>query len=94
MHAQRAAPGLAPGTAAGSDSTGDTGSDDRGPESITALGLEPHLVERLILNEIRTAADWLALGRQRFKLWGVTRRHVKLIDEAIAAAQHCRCPRA
>jgi len=54
--------------------------------SVAEIGLPAHLLERLALNEVSTLADWQALGRKRFKLWGLPRSAVAEIDAAVDAA--------
>jgi hypothetical protein len=76
MHAKSAAPGSREPGAAGS-SAGD-------PRSIHALA--PHILERLAAEGVCTLADWRALGRRRFQLWGVTRAMAAQIDEIARGA--------
>lgn len=45
--------------------------------------LPAHVVPMLRDDGIVTTADWLALGARRFKLFGITRRTVEIIDEAV-----------
>lgn len=48
--------------------------------------LPPAILERLAAAGIRSAADWRALGRRRFQLWGVTRRAVRELDRIARGA--------
>jgi hypothetical protein len=45
------------------------------PESLPA-----GVIERLHVEGVHTLADWRALGRRRFELWGVTRATANLLD--------------
>lgn len=42
------------------------------------------VLERLRGHNVASAEDWFALGRRRYKLFGVTRRMCSEIDAAIA----------
>lgn len=49
--------------------------------SIAQGTLPPHILERLAAEGVHSLADWRALGRRRFQLWGVTRRVVEQVDK-------------
>jgi hypothetical protein len=49
--------------------------------------LPPTIIERLKAEGVQTCQAWHALGRKRLQIFGITRRHVALIDAAIAAVQ-------
>jgi hypothetical protein len=51
------------------------------PESLPGV-----LIERLKSHGVGTVEQWRQLGRKRLKLFGLTRRHVALIDAAVMQA--------
>ena len=77
MRAHGAGPRVAPGVAA--DSTGDR-------QSLAQRGLPASILERLAAEGVRDLADWRALGRRRFELWGITSRMVRELDAAARKA--------
>jgi hypothetical protein len=48
------------------------------------LTLAPALLERLASENIRCCGDWLALGRRRHQIFGITAAMVARIDKAVA----------
>jgi hypothetical protein len=46
-----------------------------------------HIRERLARNGIRTADDWLALGRKRKEIFGITAATVAKVDIAVTLAK-------
>ena len=55
---------------------------DGNSQSIPRDALPAHLFERLHTHNIHSLQDWRLLGRGRFKLWGITRAMVRVIDAA------------
>ena len=49
--------------------------------------LPPPLRERLEAANVRTAADWCALGKRRFGVWGITRRTARMLDAIARGAR-------
>jgi len=66
---------------AGAEDTGRAGSTGTG-RSIAGSGLSPTIIARLERRGIHTFADWLALGDQRYMIFGITKATAERLDAA------------
>jgi hypothetical protein len=56
-------------------------------QALSAWGDQaPVLLERLEAEGIRSVADWRALGRRRFRIFGITRSMAAQLDELARGA--------
>jgi hypothetical protein len=85
--------GAAPGAVGSSSGSGLSASGDAAilpprRRAVQAPGdtLPDHILDRLDAEGIRSLDDWRALGRRRFRIWGITRSMARKLD-ALAARQ-------
>jgi len=66
--------------------TSDRRINNGGRASISLPELPPHVLEALEAEGVTDLTAWRALGRRRFRLFGVTRRTVEQLDRAAREA--------
>jgi hypothetical protein len=61
-----------------------TGNRANIPQSALPDSLPAAVRDRLARNNIATCEAWLALKRERFAIFGITRKTAELVDQAVA----------
>jgi hypothetical protein len=49
--------------------------------SLSRTEIPVHILARLAAEGVSTLAEWRALGRRRYEIWGITRKTVAQIDQ-------------